>query len=214
MAGAKVGATRAGSLAYLLVLGAATAFAAAAALQPWVDPRLLFMDPGAAAERSGDCCAAYYGLMSNLGVLGWTLTAGATLFAAALLHGRGARLAAFLPLGLAGAISLLFALDDLLTLHEVVLPRLGVPQVLVLGTLAGLAGVYGLLQLRLLLSWGGAGLTLAFGLLAASLGVDVVLEDHGDGVRVLEDVFKFVGIAAWLAFHVHAAARMAEKATH
>ena len=198
----------AAAAAYLLVLAAATAVAAAAALQPGVDPRLLFMDPGAAAERSGDCCKAWHGLMSNLGVMGWALTAGAALFGAALLAGRGESLRAAAPLALAGAVSLLFALDDLLTLHETVLPRLGVPQAVVLAGYVGAAGLYALVQLRLLLSWAGAGLFAAFALLGASLGVDLLFDERGgEAVRVLEDVFKFIGVAGWTAFHAGYASR-------
>lgn len=195
----------------LLLVALAASLAALASYQPWVDPRLLFMDTPAAAEASGYCCRVYYGVMSHLGVVAWFLTAGASLFAALCLWSRGSRGADWRVLAAAGILSLVLGLDDLLLLHELVLPRLGIPQNVVLAAYVLLGGAYALLQRRRLLAREGAFLTLAFGLFALSLGTDIALHSIDSAVVMAEDGFKFVGIVSWMAFHVALAERFASR---
>jgi hypothetical protein len=187
-------------------VGAAAALSLAASLQPFVDPRLLFMDTAAAAARADHCCRFYFAFVSHLGVIGWALTAGVCLFAALCVLATTPRRGLVLTLAYAGGLGLLFVLDDLLMLHERVFPRLGVPQAVVLGTFAALGAGYGLLQRRLLLSREGAFLTLAFLLFGLSLACDLLHEGEGP-IRLAEDSFKFVGIASWGVFHLGLALR-------
>jgi len=189
------------TLAGLAALAAAAALAVAAALQPWADPRLLFMDTVAAADRADYCCRVYYGAMSHLGVVVWAFAAAVSLFGAACLLALRDRSTVVLALSVAGAISLVLVFDDLLMLHETVLPKLGVPQNLVLALYAALGGSYALLQWRTLLSFSGLFLALSLAMFGGSLELDVAWEGGGDRVRVAEDVFKFVGITAWAVFH-------------
>lgn len=84
------------------VLVALAALAAlTATFQTYADPRLLFMDVIAGAQVSGYCCRGYYGVMSNMGAIGWALAAGVALFAALCLWARGGAHADGLLLGLA-----------------------------------------------------------------------------------------------------------------
>lgn len=99
----------------------------------------------------------------------------------------------------------------LLLLHELVLPRLGIPQNVVLAAYVLLGGAYALLQRRRLLAREGAFLTLAFGLFALSLGTDIALHSIDSAVVMAEDGFKFVGIVSWMAFHVALAERFASR---
>jgi len=189
----------AGSLALVL---AAAAFAIAGALQPWINPRLLFVDPIAAAETAGYCCAVYFGLYSHLGVLCWFAAGAVCLFAAlcARLAGSGWRDLALLVAG--GVLSVVLALDDLLLLHEFVLPGRGVPQEAVLAAYALALAGYAWGQRRALLSPAGALLALAYGCFGLSVGLDIVLHALGRSEATWEDGLKFVGIVSWSAFHV------------
>lgn len=195
---------RAGS-ALLVLLAAAAALTAT--FQTYADPRLLFMDVIAGAQASGYCCRGYYGVMSNLGAIGWALAAGVALFAALCVWARGGTRADWLLLGFGGALSLALCMDDMLLLHESILPGWGVPQVAVLGGYALASLAYAFAQRRRLLSSDGAFLLLAFVLLGGSLAVDVLLHSTRSLVVAAEDGLKFVGIYAWLAFHIDFAQR-------
>ena len=189
-----------------MVVGAAV-LAATASFQPWVDPRLLFMDTIAAADASGYCCRVYYGAMSHLGVVGWCLTAGASLFAALCLWVSGDREGRWLILLAAGALSLLLGLDDLLMIHELVAPGRGVRQEIVLAAYAAAVGGYVFLQRQILLSSQGVFLALAILMFGLSLGIDVLVHSIESMVVMAEDGLKFIGIASWLVFHVDLAQR-------
>lgn len=192
--------TGAGAVGGLVVLTAAV-LALAAATQPWVDPRLLFMDPVAAAERAGpDCCKAYYGLMSNLGVGAWTVAAAVSLFGAACALAAGRTTSVLAGLVFGGLLSALMALDDVLMLHEAVLPRFGVAQTAVLAGYAMLVAAYAFIQRGTLRTTLGAFLVVALAGFGASVGLDVFFEAEVS-VRVAEDVAKFVGVASWGSFH-------------
>lgn len=192
-----------------LVVAGAALLAIGAGLQPWVDPKLLFMDMIAAAQASGYCCKVYWAFLSNLGVVAWCITAAVTGFAALLLWGGGKPSRAALALALAGALSLTIALDDLLMLHESVLPGFGLSQTAILLIYAGLGGAYALVQWRILLSEAGFLLVLAMGLFGLSVGVDVVVHSTSSAVVAIEDGLKFVGIVSWMMFHIVFALREA-----
>jgi hypothetical protein len=167
-------------------------------VQPWVDARLLFLDPLAAAQTA-PCCHAYFGAMSTLGVFGWAMAAGLCALTAAVLAARGDRQAGFFLAAL--ALTALLGLDDALMIHETVGPRLGVAQNLLLAVYAVLGVVYLWPARRRLFEPGGALLIVAIAGFGVSLGIDVVLSDAQAWVAVVEDAAKFVGITAWLMFH-------------
>lgn len=185
----------------------AAALAAAAALQPWVEPRLLFMDVIAAAQAAGYCCKVYWGFLSNLGVVVWCLTAAVGLFSGLTLWATGRASRTAVALGLAGALSLVIALDDLLMLHESVLPGFGMSQTVLLLFYATLGGGYALVQWRTLLPPEGAFLLLAFAFFGLSLGTDVLVHSIDTRVVAVEDGLKFVGIVSWAVFHFRLAGR-------
>ncbi len=137
----------------------------------------------------------YTGLISNLGILGWTTaTVGAGLGAMAATHGARPGAATFLRTG--ALLSALLLLDDLFQLHSVIPRTVPVQKV----------GWYGL-YLTLGLAWLAASqveirrtrwplLAAACGALSTSVAVDLV----GDGGRtalLAEDGAKFLGILAW-----------------
>src|SRR5688572_4053344 len=71
----------------------------------------------------------YLGLFSNLGVLGWCTAAVSCTLAALALPATAATQAEPLLRGalvVAGTLSVLLGLDDVLLLHEAALPRLGI----------------------------------------------------------------------------------------
>lgn len=190
-----------------LLVALATLAAAVASFQPFADPRLLFMDVIAGAQASGYCCRGYYGVMSSLGAISWALAAGTALFTALCLWSRGEAASRWSPLAFGGALSLALCLDDMLLLHESILPGWGLPQEVVLGAY-GLAGMaYAFVQRRRLLSSEGAFLLLAFLLFGGSLAIDILLHSTESMAVAAEDSLKFVGIHAWLAFHIDQAQR-------
>jgi len=161
---------------------------------------------------------AWAGLVSYLGILLWAIAGVIALASGWRLRGAmRSRCSLFLMVG--GGLSLLLAADDLLLLHESVVPhRLGVPEVAVLGfyglfTLAHLATFRGLVAAtgpRLLLT--------ALSLFALSLVVDAapallfdpstriesVPELLVDGYYLLKDGAKLIGIMAWSGYYVQA----------
>jgi hypothetical protein len=85
---------------------------AATIAQPFADPKWLYLDPLAAAERAPECCRVYFGAMSMLGVMMWVVAAGICLFTALLFYltGLSARLQRFALA--AGLFTGWLALDD------------------------------------------------------------------------------------------------------
>lgn len=190
------------TLAIYAPVVAAAGLAAFAGLQPFVDPRLLFLDPMIAGVVSGDCCRSWYGFMSTLGVMAWMAGGAVALFAALVMIRIGRAREDWLPLLLAGTISLGFAVDDVFLVHENLAPKLGIPQVVVLAIYALLALGYLALCWRQLLAYHPVLFGLAGGSLALSLGFDLFGLQGTMSTIVVEDGAKFVGIAAWTSYHI------------
>lgn len=138
----------------------------------------------------------YYGLLSNLGVVLWAACAAIALFAATRLPpGRDRS-----RLGGLGAVTAVLVLDDLLMIHDEVMPvYLGIPEeavevvyLLLLATWA-LRFAPDLLRPPLLL------LVLALGCFGVSVLVEYlprsVLTTH-----LVEDGAKLLGVANWSAY--------------
>ena len=171
------------------------------ALQPWVDPRWLYMDTQTVGELSGDCCHIYDGAMSTLGIMLWASTAAISLFAALLLFASHRTRAALF--GLHGFIvSALLALDDAYLLHEVAGPKMGIPQIAMIGMIAAAIVTYLGLQRRYLFGSYRWVLGLSLSCFGLSLGVDQVFHSIGTIWVVAEDGPKFIGIVAWFLVHL------------
>jgi len=171
-------------------------------LQPWAEPKWMFLDPLTSAEFAEECCPPYYGFVSTLGVLLWAVTAAICLFSALLIF-VGKQNTALLKFALsAGILTGWLTLDDAFLLHEKVLPSFGVPQNGVFVIYIALTLAYVLYSWRTILAsdfWilaiGGAGF-------AISLGIDVFFHSLIPVLVYLEDSAKFIGIFSWASFHI------------
>lgn len=174
-------------------------FIAGVVLQRRVPYEQLLLDP-----NSVNGAAAYTGLVSNLGILGWT-TATVTGFFGAWVAAVGGRPGAAGMLWRGALLSTLLLLDDLFQLHIAVGP-FGISKPVVY--LAYMAAVLAWLvtqrheiartRVELLVAAGGAlGLSVMvdqLGLAIPGLGEQTVL--------VLEDAAKFLGVLAWAEYFV------------
>ena len=191
-----------GPLWWLALCLAPAPLIAVALLQPFEDPRYFFFDPLTAAEVSPECCRIYYGAISTLGVMLWTMCAGICLFAAGLLWITAlspslARFALY-----AGLLSGWLALDDVFLIHENVLPAFGIPQNAVLAAYALLGLAYTAMVLRARPLGQNLIYLVAGGFFVVSLGIDVVVHSPATYAIVLEDGAKLFGIWTWTLFHV------------
>lgn len=157
---------------------------------------------------------AYVGIISTLGIILWMVATTACLLAAWVLSRAAESPETRRFLIASAAFSLLLGSDDMLQLHEDILPLVGIPQTAVLGgyVVLGLAYAYGFrkaifAQKHLLFLIG-----IAF--LAVSIAIDA-LTAHGDLQTFFEDGAKLIGIVFWAAFFVISAARAVDpKASH
>ncbi len=171
-------------------------------LQPWVNPKWMFLDTVTAAEYSDDCCHVYYGFVSNLGIFLWVATASVCLFSATIiLQWKNAK-ALFRFAVTAGVFSAWLAMDDAFLLHEIVFPKIGVPQFLVLAVYVLLAVAYILASWRVIFSSEYWILMLGVGGVAISLGVDQLFHSLDPTIVIIEDSAKFFGLFCWFAFHL------------
>jgi hypothetical protein len=151
----------------------------------------------------------YTGLLSNLGIVGWSVAAAAAgggAWVSALGHRHGAER----MLRGGAALSILFLLDDLFQIHMLAVPLIGVPKSAVMAAYASLT-----------LWWLGANLweiartrTGVFAAALLALMLSVVTDRLGTaGGRLglltslaLEDGLKFLGILAWAQYYLLTAA--------
>ena len=154
----------------------------------------------------------YIGVLSSIGALLWCAAATTCLVGAAMLRrfARQRACAAFL-LG-SGALLAAFGLDDFFMLHEVVYPRVGLDE-RVLVVLYGVAVLTLMLRYRAVLLDSEILLWLIGGLLfVASVLVDGFVRD----ATAFEDIPKVAGVCTWLCYYWRLAlARLdAEVAPH
>jgi hypothetical protein len=157
------------------------------------------------AKEAAECCSAYYGFVSNLGVILWIVTASTCLLVAVLAQVARAEASttAFFLVG--GLFTFWLGLDDLFLVHENVLPTFGVPEKATYAGFAAAGATYLLVCWRGILA-GRTSLFLIAGLcLAASMGLDGLVRDEAPFWIFLEDALKFLGIVFWAGFHVVAA---------
>src|SRR5690606_34084030 len=167
------------------------------------------------------------GVLSNLGVLLWSMTAGICLFAASLVH-RSPRTASGVrsPVGAtgetrflvsAGLLSTYLMLDDFFLAHEVLLPEhLGIPESWVCAGILLWATVHVLVFRRIGLRHSPWLLACSVAFLGLSIAVDLVLEPWLWRLRkwiyFVEDGAKWLGIATWFAYHARLAFRCVRSA--
>ena len=131
--------------------------------------------------------AWYTGSVSSLNLVLWGVAAALATFVASLHRANRGGLLIF-----AGFSAVLLA-DDALLLHEFVGPRLQVPEPLFFVVYAAAAGMTVWLLSPARAGTAGWAVLLGGGLLAASIGTDIVVED----TFLLEDGLKLVGTMVW-----------------
>jgi hypothetical protein len=184
----------------LIILALAALGVLISALQPWIEPRWLYLDTTAVGEARGTCCSVFDGAVSNLGLMLWAGTAAVALFTVFIKLGakQACRLEA-----LSFATSAMLLIDDAFLVHEIILPTFGVPQTLVIGVIGALSLVYLFAARRRILRsphrWL---LYLGLALFAMSIGIDQVFYSTASWMVVLEDGPKFIGIVCWFLFHL------------
>ncbi len=178
-----------------------TIFLAIVLIQPWAEPKWMFLDTVTAARFSDECCSTSYGFVSNLGIMLWSATAAVCLFAAGIFERANARALMWFALS-AGLLNGWLALDDAFLLHENVLPYFGIPQNLVLASYVVLALAYAAASWRIILASDYMILLVAGAAVALSLLVDTVFSSLVPSLVYIEDSAKFFGIFSWASFHL------------
>lgn len=172
----------------------------ATAVQPWIDPRWLYLDTQTVGELAGDCCHIYDGAISTLGIMIWAATAAISLFAACVGSLLGQK--DLTKTALQGAaVSALLALDDAYLFHEIVFPKLGVPQIVIIATYTAIMAAYLVRNIRLFRTRSIWILGVSLAAFAASVGIDQIAHSIEPVWVVLEDGAKLIGIICWFLFH-------------
>ena len=147
----------------------------------------------------------YTGLVSNLGILGWTVATAAGYFGA-WIAGYGNRPAAATMLFRGALLSTILLLDDLFQLHVAVEPLLGLSKPVVYALYLIVAGWWVVTQQRELARTRFELLLAAASAFGASIVIDQVggrLPGFDDQTALLfEDAGKFLGVLAWALYFV------------
>lgn len=143
---------------------------------------------------------AYTGLLSQFGIFFWAACPALCLFSATVLARRGKqpRLRRFLLIS--ALLTLLLALDELFMLHETVLPHLGIPERVVLGSYLLFFGLYFARYFRLIWRTEFLPLLMALFFFGVSLLIDQRPLTNPNLHYLVEDGTKLVGIISWMAY--------------
>ena len=175
-------------------------------LQPWIEPKWMFLDPLTSAEFAPECCPPYFGFVSTLGVMLWTMSAAISLFAALMIfisrQGTSKDMSLVKFALTAGILSGWLALDDAFLLHERVFPALGVPQNAVMAIYVLLTLTYVFASWRTIFRFDFWILMFGGFAFAASLFIDIYFSSLLPYLVYLEDSAKFIGIFCWTSFHI------------
>ncbi|MEM8539824.1 MAG: hypothetical protein AAGF25_02610, partial [Pseudomonadota bacterium] len=193
---------KARAMVALITIGLPALLLAVVLIQPWAEPKWMFLDSLTAAELSGDCCHVYYGFISNLGILLWCGTAAVCFIAGACFYVSNSSSTVTRFAIMASLLTGWLALDDMFLLHELVLPSLGLPQVVVIGIYAILVLGYLGLNWRFIMQQEWWILAVGSGTLSLSVIVDTVFHSLVPVFVYLEDSAKFIGIVSWASFHL------------
>lgn len=153
-----------------------------------LDATIFYRDPSAAAD-----VGFYTGWISSLGASLWIGTGAATLFAG--------RLARRWDCTFLGGLTLVLGLDDLLLIHEDVLPVVAIPEIVPMIAYA-VAGLFWFFRLRRKTFEGTIVFVAAGFLLAMSAAIDQLGElfpTPDSAVDIAEDAVKELGIFLWAA---------------
>jgi hypothetical protein len=168
-----------------------------AGLQTQVPIRVLLLDPSALGDLPW-----YSGILSNVGILAWTVAA-ASAGGGAWVASQTDRPSAARFLGTGAIVAGVLLLDDLLLLHSNLLPRtLGVPKagamlLIVLPAIGWLAVFAGeIMRTRWAILLG------ALSAFFVSVAADQVLHPSGSTALLFEDGAKFLGVLAWSLYFV------------
>jgi hypothetical protein len=190
-----------------MVWAVAIAAVAVAGLQRSVPVSELFLDPASVAGVPW-----WTGLLSQLGLLGWTVAAAAA-GGGAWLAGRLGRHAAAVFLGSGALLTVLLLADDLLQVHAVLLPGIGIEKPLSQLLIVAPAPVWALTQRREILRTRWLVFVAAILGFAVSVAVDMWwVPTAGDANRtMIEDGAKFLGICAWAQYFTMTTADIARS---
>lgn len=145
-----------------------------------------------------------FGALSSLGAFFWFAAASILLFSAAIIMRTDRRQAGFLAFG--AVLTLALWVDDYFLVHETLAPRhLGVDEKAVYAGHLTLTVLYLVLFSKEIMRSRFTLLVLALGLLSLSAITDQVWHyfgDPGPWSYLVEDGFKWLGIVAWLRYHV------------
>ncbi|HYF38036.1 MAG TPA: hypothetical protein VD930_00010 [Gemmatimonadales bacterium] len=157
--------------------------------------RYLFLDPASAVGAP-----FYLGLFSQLGLLLWCVAAAISLFTSCFLRRINRQPDSARLLLCFGLLTSLLLFDDLLMLHEEVIPTYGyIPEPVVLGFYGALALVCVAWFRRTLMKTGSWFLLLAIAFFAGSLMFDVQERVYES---IPEDGLKLLGIVTWTIYLV------------
>jgi len=139
----------------------------------------------------------YAGALSQTGIFLWSATIGICLYSTQFIIDREQK--RFIIIS--ALITCFLAIDDAFMLHEIVLPRLGMHQVLVILS-------YGVIMLwyifrfhKLILKTDFLLFVFALGWFAVSLFIDNFMYDFSPYIsKLVEDIAKLIGIISWLVF--------------
>lgn len=142
----------------------------------------------------------YIGLLSNWGVILWTMAAAICLFSAVLLKQQKASNSTFRFIVVSGYFSLLLGLDDLYRLHDRLFPKLfGIPERIFyfLYVFAFLAYLIYFIPQIIKYEYLLFGAALLLFLISRRLFVTIPFFDQ---FMTTGDMLKYFGIVFWLAF--------------
>lgn len=148
--------------------------------------------------------APYVGAVSSLGCYGWAAAIGIFLLGACLLYdGMRRRDAAFLACS--ALITGYLLADDAFTLHEAVLPAVGIPEFVTYLAILAVIGAYAAAFHAEIRRSAWLFLGLAVLLLGGSVAVDAAWEilepARGANIEQLaEDAAKLLGISSWVGY--------------
>jgi hypothetical protein len=142
------------------------------------------------------------GVLSNLGIVLWSVSATVLLFATRSLNGIESA-TTLRALWLPGALSIMLAADDLFMLHESLSqPKYGIPELAIVGVYALGTLIYLVKSFPLILTQSNYPLLgLALVAFCASVYIDTWPEDWSEYHFLWEDGFKFAGIIFWTVYH-------------
>lgn len=155
---------------------------------------MLTRDPMATAELP-----VYTGILSQVGVFLWVAAATVCLFCARVVLSSSPRTELRNFLYCSGGLTVILGMDDAFLVHELVFPRVGVDEKIVVAS-------YGVLTLALLVRFRETIFETNYVLLAVGLlffALSVLLDQvDPQGIHPFEEAAKLVGIVSWVAYFI------------